>query len=143
MSARVILVLICIAIDFAIGRFIYKMLSPESEEDQEPTEFDSIRMQKEVHELNEKMHELEALENMMIDLRLCKPTEVIRAFRMEWQGTDGIDRKFDFLADGQSESSTHLLELAAAEREQLNAEIMQRIFDLYAIATHITYYGDQ
>lgn len=139
MSARVILVLICLAIDIAIGRFIYKMLNPKSEEDQESKTVDSIRMQKEVHELNEKMHELEALDNMMIDLRLCKPAEVMRAFRMEWQGTDGIDRKFDFLADGQSASSTHLLELAAAEREQLNAEIMQRIFDLYAIATHLTY----
>lgn len=143
MSARVILVLICLAIDFAIGRLIYRVLIPEPEEDQEQTPFDSIRMQKEVHELNEKMHELEALENMMIDLRLCKPTEVIRAFRMEWQGTDGIDRKFDFLADGQNASSTHLFELAAAEREQLNSEIMQRIYDLYDIATHLTHYGDE
>lgn len=143
MSARVILVLICLAIDIAIGRVIYKMLNPKSEEDQESKTVDSIRMQKEVHELNEKMHELEALENMMIDLRLCKPTEVIRAFRMEWQGTDGIDRKFDFIADGQSASSNHLLELASAEREQLNSEIMQRIYDLYAIATHLTYDGDE
>lgn len=143
MSAKTILVLICLAIDFAIGRFIYKMLIPKSDEYQEVTPVDSTRMQKEVHELNEKMHELEALENMIIDLRLCKPTEVIRAFRMEWQGTDGIDRKFDFLADGQSASSTHLLELAAAEREQLNSEIMQRIYDLYSIATHLTYYGNE
>lgn len=143
MSAKTILVLICLAIDFAIGRFIYKMLNPKSEEDQEIIPVDSIRMQKEVHELNDKMHELEALENMMIDLRLCKPAEVIRAFRMEWQGTDGIDRKFDFFADGQNESSTHLLELAAAEREHLNSEIMQRICDLYANATHLTYYDDE
>lgn len=143
MSAKTILVLICLAIDIAIGRFVYKMLNPKSEEDQEVTPVDSIRMQKEVHELNEKMHELEALDNMIIDLRLCKPAEMMRAFRMEWQGTDGIDRKFDFMADGQNASSTHLLELAAAEREQLNSEIMQRIHDLYAIATHLTYYDGE
>lgn len=104
--------------------------------------FDSLRLQREVQELNSKMNELEALDNMIIDLRLCKPAEVMRAFRMEWQGAAGIEHKFDFMADGQNASSEYLMELAIEERAALNQEIAQRIYDLYSRASRLSLLDD-
>ena len=136
MNSMTMLVLCCIAIDFSIAYFIYTRFFRE--EPEQIDFYDSLRLQREVHELAAKMEQLEALDNMIIDLRLCKPAEVMRAFRMEWQGTDGTNHAFDFMADGQSASSEHLMELAMQERSELNEEIAQRIYDLYMRASRLS-----
>jgi hypothetical protein len=67
---------------------------------------------------------------MLQDIQLCRPSEALRAFRMEWQGV-AKNHSVEFMADGQSDTSALMMELAEAEREQLNDEIGQRIASLY------------
>ena len=107
------------------------------EEEEPPEMFDAAMLSKEVDALNRKMQKLEQLDEMMIDLRLCKPAEVQRAFRMEWMGTAGKNNSFDFMADGENVSTKCLLEMASQEREELNEDIRHRIYDLYARAKTI------
>lgn len=132
--------LIIYAVIFAAFMAAKKKASAEDEEEIEPG-FDSADLAKEVEGIAKKMRELEQLDEMIIDLRLCKPAEVQRAFRMEWMGTAGKNHSFDFMADGSNLSTQHLLELAIAQREELNADIKARIFDLYAKACELDYQG--
>lgn len=113
----------------------------QSKGDEESAMFDSALLAKEVEALSRKMQKLQQLDEMIIDLRLCKPAEVQRAFRMEWMGAAGKNHSFDFMADGSNLSTQHLLELAIAQREELNADIKARIFDLYAKACELDYQG--
>lgn len=135
------LCIVLIVFQIAAAYFGYRIFSRQKEPE-EIDFFDSLRLQREVRELAAKMNELEALDNMIIDLRLCKPAEVMRAFRMEWQGAAGIEHKFDFMADGQSASSEHLMELAIEERAALNQEIAERIYDLYTRASRLSLLDD-
>ena len=132
MSSEDMLAAVCIAIWIVAAYIIYRIMHKEPEED-EISLYDSKQLQDEVHALNEKMNRLAELDNMIIDLRLCKPAEVMRNFRMEWEGS-GRNHALDFMADGQSASSEHLMQLAIEERAQINEEITERIFDLYARA---------
>lgn len=118
-----------------------KRKNQDSEEEPEECGFDSADIAKEVECIAKKMRELEQLDEMIIDLRLCKPAEVQRAFRMEWMGAAGKNHSFDFMADGENASTEYLLELAIAQREELNADIKARIFDLYAKACELDYQG--
>lgn len=140
MAAIDTLAVICIAIDALIVYVAAKCLRKPEDPEEEIDFFDSLRLQREVQELAAKMSQLEALDNMIIDLRLCKPAEVLRAFRMEWQGAGGTSHAFDFMADGQNASSEYLMELAIEERSELNAEIAERIFDLYTRASKLSFY---
>lgn len=134
--AEDILAAVCIGIWFVIGYFGYKVTHrPEPE----VSIFDSTDLQREINSLNEMVNRVAELDNMIIDLGLCKPSEVLRAFRMEWQGSAGINHSFDFMADGQSDSSAHLLELAIAERAELNTQVAQRIADIYAKACALSF----
>lgn len=118
-----------------------KRKNQDADEEQEEYGFDSANLAKEVEAIAKKMRELEQLDEMIIDLRLCKPAEVQRAFRMEWMGAAGKNHSFDFMADGENASTEYLLELAIAQREELNADIKARIFDLYAKACELDYQG--
>lgn len=118
-----------------------KRKNQDAGEEQEEYGFDSADLSKEVEAIAKKMRELEQLDEMIIDLRLCKPAEVQRAFRMEWMGAAGKNHSFDFMADGENASTEYLLELAIAQREELNADIKARIFDLYAKACELDYQG--
>lgn len=131
--------LIIYAVIFAAFMAAKKKASVEEEEPE--TGFDSADLAKEVEAIAKKMRELEQLDEMIIDLRLCKPAEVQRAFRMEWMGAAGKNHSFDFMADGENASTEYLLELAIAQREELNADIKARIFDLYAKACELDYQG--
>ena len=131
-----------ILIIFWVFAFYFGYRLFHRDEPEEIEMIDSLRLHREVQELATKMNELEALDNMIIDLRLCKPSEVMRAFRMEWQGISGKDHSFDFLADGQNASSEHLMELAIEQRAELNAEIAERIYDLYARASRLSFFDE-
>ena len=78
-------------------------------------------------------------DDMIIELQLCKPSEVLKSFRTEWIGTTGTNHSFDFLADGESQTSERLMELATVERERLNAHIVQAVYDLHTKAKRLSY----
>ena len=140
MTGEMKLAILLILFQIVFAYFGYRIFHKEQSEEVEM--IDSLRLHREVQELAAKMNELEALDNMIIDLRLCKPSEVMRAFRMEWQGISGKDHSFDFLADGQNASSEHLMELAIEQRAELNAEIAERIYDLYARASRLSFFDE-
>lgn len=139
MGEAEVICLIIYAVIFAAFMAAKKKASVEEEEPE--TGFDSADLAKEVEGIAKKMRELEQLDEMIIDLRLCKPAEVQRAFRMEWMGAAGKNHSFDFMADGENASTEYLLELAITQREELNADIKARIFDLYARACELDYHG--
>lgn len=110
--------------------------TPEPETDPDPL-IDSAALIAEIERLHRRAQELAQLDDMIIDIRLCDPERVQRAFRVSWQSTSGTDHEYDVIADGQTVGTASLLEMAAAERADLNAEIIQLIFDLYARACAI------
>ena len=134
-----ILAALCIGVWFLIAYAGYKIMHRPKKEEQF---FDSIKLHSEIHALNEMINRIEQLDSMIIDLNLCKPSEVLRNFRMEWQGAAGVNHGFDFLVDGQSDSSAHLMELAIAEREELNTQVALRIADIYNKACALSFYDE-
>lgn len=110
--------------------------APEPEQEEQANDFDSIRLEGEIEALHKKMLKLRQLDEMIIDLRLCRPAEVQKAFRMEWMSEAGTNHAFDFIADGGNPSTEYLLSLAVAEREEVNEDIKRRIFDLYCRACY-------
>ena len=134
-----ILATLCLGIWIFVAYIGYKICHRQKRDEQF---FDSLKLQREIHALNEMVNRIEELDSMIIDLNLCKPSEVLRNFRMEWQGTAGINHGFDFLADGQSDSSAHLMELAIAEREELNTQVALRIADIYSKACALSFYDE-
>lgn len=129
----------CIGIWIIVIYIGYKLTHrPE----QEVQFFNAKELCDEIHALNEMVNRIEELDDMVIDLGLCKPAEVLRSFRMEWQGTAGVNHRFDFLADGQSDSSAHLMELATTERAELNTQVALRIADIYAKACALSAYEE-
>jgi hypothetical protein len=115
----------------------------ESEETEEaPRLFDSARLQGEIYALYRSAQELEKLDQLIIDLRLCKPDELHKAFRIQWQGSTGQERELDFMSTGDNANTAHMIELAEDQREKLNSEIQERIADLYARAQELDFLTD-
>lgn len=125
------------------GYIILAVYLHNKKQKQERYEINATQFQREIQALARCMNELEALDNMIIDLRLCDPESAQRAFRMEWQSVSGKNHTFDFFADGQNASTEHLLGMAEAERDELNQEIIQRVFDLYKLAVLLTGEGEK
>jgi hypothetical protein len=113
------------------GRYLFKRYTERESEDGESLDYDAVQMRLEVKQLYDDMEHLQELDEMMIDLRLCKPEEMQRSFRMEWQSLSGKNHRFDFWADGENQSTDYLLGLAQSERDSLNDVIMRRISGLY------------
>lgn len=103
--------------------------------------FDSARLQNEVNALHRCMQELEQLDEMLVDLRLCKPDELHKSFRIQWQGSTGKEHALDFMSTGANSNTVHMIELAESQREALNEEIQARIADLYARAQCMDFYS--
>lgn len=110
-------------------------------EDPEQPFFDSARLQNEVNSLHRCMQELEQLDEMIIDLRLCKPEELHRAFRVNWHGSTGKEHTLDFMSTGGNGNTLHMIELAEGRRDELNEEIQERIVDLYTRAQSMEFYS--
>lgn len=117
-----------------VGFYIWFRRKQQAAQDPEQPFFDSARLQNEVNSLHRCMQELEQLDEMIIDLRLCKPDEMHRAFRINWQGSTGKEHALDFMSTGANGNTLHMIELAEDRREELNAEIQARIIDLYSRA---------
>lgn len=104
--------------------------------------FDSARLQGEISALHRASQELEQLDELIIDLRLCRPEELHRVFRINWQGATGKDHALDFVSTGTNANTEHMLELAEGRREELNTEIQARIADLYSRAQSMEFFAD-
>lgn len=113
----------------------------QAEQEPEQTFFDSARLQNEVNALHRCMQELEQLDAMLIDLRLCKPDELHKAFRVQWQGSTGKEHALDFMSTGANGNTRHMIELAESQRDELNEEIQARIVDLYTRAQCMEFYS--
>lgn len=131
---------LCICAWILIGYAAYRIL--HKDDTQEVQFFDSKELQDEIHALDAIIKRIEELDDMIIELRLCDPTKAMRAFHIAWQGTAGKQHGFDFMADGQSASSEHLMELAIAEREELNTQAARRIADIYSKACALSFYDE-
>lgn len=121
---------------------IYLYRKKRQEDQEEFYEVNAVQLREEIAALSRCMKELESLDSLLIDVRLCKPEEAQRVFRMEWQSVSGTNHSFDFFLDGQNQSSAYMMELAEAEREALNQEILRRVFDLYRTAVLLTGEGE-
>ena len=122
-----------------IGYLIYRLYLKfgRSEEEPEHDLIDCRDLQQDVEELHNMMKRLAELDSAIIELRLCRPAEQMRSFRVEWQSVSGANHAVDFMADGESESSESFKLWAVNERIRLNEEISQRIYDLYCKAAYI------
>lgn len=110
-------VLICYLIAMLL---IWKMEHrPDPDEPDEPETWDAMELKQAAERLNTELRHLEELDRMLLDLRLC-PEDYQRVFRMEWQGAAGGNHAIDFMTDGQDLSAEYLIELAEAERSQVN-----------------------
>lgn len=130
--ALFLIILICI--------LIYRLYLIFGKQEEEPEQHDLIDcrdLQQDVEELNTMMQRLAELDSAIIELRLCKPAEQMRSFRVEWQSVSGTAHTVDFMADGESESHESFRMWAVNERIKLNQEIAQRIYDLYAKAAYV------
>lgn len=134
MNAQTVFVVVVIIAAMLIREYRHK----HSAEDEEQQLFDSARLQGEIEALHHAASELANLDQMIIDLRLCKPDELHKAFRIEWQGSTKT-HAFDFMSTGSNMNTAHLIELAEDQREELNAEIQARIVDLYTRAQELDF----
>ena len=130
--AAVLLLIVIIWID-------YRKRHPKQEQEPEQEFFDSARLQREIAALYHASQELESLDQMIIDLRLCKPDELHKAFRIEWQGSTK-SHSLDFMSTGCNANTAHMIALAEDQRAELNAAIQSRIFDLYSRAQEMDFY---
>ena len=138
MNAQTIFAVLAIIAFYAIARARQRRADAEAEADL----FDSARLQREINALHKASEQLAECDRMLIDLRLCKPGELHRAFRMQWQSQTGGAHSIDFLADGDSQTARKLIDWTEARRAEINADIQARIVDLYARAQSLDFYSD-
>lgn len=132
-AAVILLAIVAILIYRLYSIFAYRTEEPENEP------IDCGELQKDVAELHSMMQRLAELDSAILELKLCRPAEQMRSFRVEWQSVSGTDHVVDFMADGESESSESFKLWAVNERIRLNQDITQRIYDLYAKASYINH----
>ncbi len=93
---------------------------------------DALELADDIRDLCGTLEQLESAQRMSCDLYACAPGELHRVFRTNWMSSDGKSRSLDLWADGSSRTSAYLTAAADAERDRLNAEIIDRIRALYA-----------
>lgn len=107
----------------------------KGEAEQETTGgFDGELLRRDITKLYELSQEMKQVDEMLIDLRICKPAEAEKYFRVDWMSTAGENRTLDFIADGENLTTEKLTEIAMERRDELNQEIADAICDLYQAA---------
>ena len=133
MKSEQVIAVILIVVFCGLIYWLYTIFAKQDEETEIPL-LDCRALQQDVADLHKMMQRLEELDSAIVELRLCKPAENMRSFRIEWQSISGAAHMVDFTADGESESHESFMEWAVNERVRLNQEIAQRIYDLYSKA---------
>lgn len=96
--------------------------------------FDGELLRRDITKLYELSQEMKQVDEMLIDLRVCKPAEAEKYFRVDWMSTAGENRTLDFIADGENLTTEKLSEIAMERRDELNQAIADAICDLYQAA---------
>lgn len=128
MNGAVVFILLVYAAFIAFA--VYSKLHGQADAE-DAAEYDTARVHQDVEALSADMRRLKELDDMMLDLRICSPSELQRSFRVEWQSMSGINHKLDICADGENASTERLMALAMTERDELNTRISRRINSLY------------
>lgn len=108
----------------------------ENEEIEQETTggFDGELLRHEIARLYDLSQEMQQVDEMLIDLKVCRPAEAEKYFRVDWMSTAGENRTLDFIADGENLTTEKLTEIAMERRDELNQEIADAICDLYQAA---------
>lgn len=96
--------------------------------------FDGELLRKDIARLYDLSQEMEQVDEMLIDLRVCKPAEAEKYFRVDWMSASGENRALDFIADGENLTTEKLTEIAMERRDELNQAIADAICDIYQAA---------
>lgn len=107
----------------------------KGEAEQETTGgFDGELLRNDIAKLYDLSQEMEQVDEMLIDLKVCRPAEAEKYFRVDWMSTAGENRTLDFIADGENLTTEKLTEIAMERRDELNQKIADAICDLYQAA---------
>lgn len=108
----------------------------ENEEVEQETTggFDGELLRQEIARLYDLSQEMQQVDEMLIDLKVCRPAEAEKYFRVDWMSASGENRALDFIADGENLTTEKLTEIAMERRDELNQEIADAICDLYQAA---------
>lgn len=74
--------------------------------------------------LNRYKEDIDELSEMIADIMSCSPGKVMKGITIR---VPEADREYDFLIDGEDETSNLLLDLLENERERLNTSLRQEI----------------
>ena len=74
--------------------------------------------------LNRYMEDIDELSEMIADIMSCSPGKVMKGITIR---VPEADHEYDFLIDGEDETSNLLLDLLENERERLNTSLRQEI----------------
>lgn len=114
---------------------IIKGKEKEIEQEQETTGgFDGELLRQEIARLYDLSQEMQQVDEMLIDLKVCRPAEAEKYFRVDWMSASGENRALDFIADGENLTTEKLTEIAMERRDILNQAIADKICDLYQAA---------
>lgn len=101
--------------------------TPEQEQQEEEAEKAEIYLLKEkIKAMYRTVEQIEKVENLMTDIETCEPNTLIRNFQLNWNGK----QKYDFFADGDSDTTDRLHDLAETEYERLCSSLLEQIADL-------------
>ena len=74
--------------------------------------------------LNRYKEDIDELSEMIADIMSCSPGKVMKGITIR---VPEADHEYDFLIDGEDETSNLLLDLLENERERLNTSLRQQI----------------
>lgn len=113
---------------------IIKAKEKEEVEQESTGGFDGELLRQEIARLYDLSQEMQQVDEMLIDLKVCRPAEAEKFFRVDWLSSSGENRAIDFLADGENITTEKLTEIAIERRDELNQKIADAICDLYQAA---------
>lgn len=97
----------------------------ESEEKTQPISKSSYsEISDQITRLNRYKEDIDELSEMIADIMSCSPGKVMKGITIR---VPESDHEYDFLIDGEDETSNLLLDLLENERERLNTSLRQEI----------------
>lgn len=118
---------------------IIKAKEKEEVEQETTGGFDAELLRQEIARLYDLSEEMRQVDEMLIDLKVCRPAEAEKYFRVDWMSSAGENHALDFIADGQNLTTEKLTEIAMERRDELNQEIADAICDLYQAAIEMDF----
>ncbi len=105
-----------------------KNVQPQQKEQPENADFTALSAQiKKLYQISER---IDMLDRMITDIEICDPDVLQKAFSCSWQ-SGGENKEFQFWTTGADRQAEHLMQMAADERDQLRASLLDQIDRLY------------